>query len=95
MVSEDWGLELPKVVHLGSWGWGCSKLYIWGWGWGWGGWGWVLLGSMGLVVSPGCQKLYGLVRKPLATLHRAAGEPLRQAPNYGGTHIVAENRSNI
>ena len=46
-----------------------------------GGWGWVLLGSMGLVVSPRCQKLYGLVRKPLATLHRAAGEPFRQAPN--------------
>ena len=41
----------------------------------------MLLGSMGLSCPGRCQKLYGLVRKPLATLHRAAGEPLRQAPN--------------
>ena len=56
---------VPKVIHLGGWGLG----------------GWVLLGPMGLVVSPKCQKLYGLVRKPLATLHRAAEEPLRHASN--------------
>ena len=59
----------------------CSipKLHIWGAG-GWG-WGWVLLGPMGLVVAPNDQKLYGLVRKPLATLRRAAREPLRHASN--------------
>ena len=57
---------VPNVIHLARAG---------------GLGGWVLLGPMGLVVSPKCQKLYGLVRKPLATLHRAAGEPLRQAPN--------------
>ena len=32
----------------------------------------MLLGSMGLVVVPKGPKLYGLVRKPLATLHSAA-----------------------
>ena len=48
---------------------------------GLGAGGWVLLGSMGRWCRRGCQKLYGLVRQPLATLHRAAGEPLRQAPN--------------
>ena len=46
----------------------CRGRRIWG-GWGWG---WVLLGSMGLVVVQKAPKLYGLVRKPLATLHSAA-----------------------
>ena len=32
----------------------------------------MLLGPMGLVVVPKAPKLYGLVRKPLATLHSAA-----------------------
>ena len=52
-----------------------------------GGWGWVLLGPMGLVVAPNDQKLYGLVRKPLATLRRAAEEPLRG----GLENIVRKN----
>ena len=39
----------------------------------------MLLGPMGLVVVQMAPQLYGLVRKPLATLHRAAGEPLRHA----------------
>ena len=66
------GAEFPKVVHLGlgAGGWGAGGLG-----------GWVLLGPMGLVVVQMAPQLYGLVRKPLATLHRAAGEPLRQAPN--------------
>ncbi len=41
-------------------------------GGGGGGWGWVLLGPMGLVVVQKAPKLYGLVRKLLATLHSAA-----------------------
>ena len=36
--------------------------------WGAGGWGSVLLGPMGLWCPARCQKLYGLVGKPLATL---------------------------
>ena len=44
--------------------------------------GWVLLGPMGLWCPRGCQKLYVLVRKPLAALHSAAGEPLRHASKY-------------
>ena len=66
------GAPFPKVAHLGL-GAGAG-----GWGWGWG---WVLLGPMGLWCPRGCQKLYVLVRKPLAALHSAAGEPLRHASN--------------
>ena len=42
----------------------------------------MLQGPMGLWCSGGCQKLYGLVRKPVAALHNAAAEPLRHASNY-------------
>ena len=52
--------------------------------------GWVLLGSMGLWCSRGCHKLYVLARKPLAALHRAAGEPLRHASNQGGIHASTQ-----
>ena len=61
-----------KVAHLGAGGAG---------GWGLGAGGWVLQGPMGLWCSGGCQKLYGLVRKPVAALHNAAAEPLRHASN--------------
>ncbi len=37
--------------------------------------GWVLLGPMGLWCPRGCQKLYVLVRKPLAALHRRTTSP--------------------
>ena len=37
-----------------------------------------------LLREPFCQMLYIIVRKPLAALHRAAGEPLRHASNKGG-----------
>ena len=57
---------------------GSADLGGWGLG-GWGAGGWVLQGPMGLWCSGGCQKLYGLVRKPVAALHNAAAEPLRHA----------------
>ena len=95
----------PTVAHLGlglgtgtgGWGWGwCSipKLHIWGWGWGWGR-GWVLLGPMGLWCPGRCQKLYGLVRKPLAALPSAATEPLRHASNKQGAGVAGILHTNV